>query len=163
MKKFTLIAILLISACGGSAEPTLMSPLPTNGPAATQPSNRKAPASASEAAVGKPFALNFGESVEFPEADLSIRFEAVLADSRCPANVQCIIAGWASVLLSADHRGQPLAEITLTSPPGQPDQVETFTLEGYTLRLVEINPYPQQPGEIQAEAYSLTLVLEGNN
>lgn len=151
MKKFALIIFLFLSACGGEAE----LPLPP-----AQPPNPKFPPQAAQAVIGQPFALNFGETAAFPEADLTITFEAVLTDSRCPANVQCVIAGWATVLLSANHRGQPLAEITLTSPPTQPEQVETFTLEGYTLRLVQINPYPQQPGEIQTEVYSLTLVLE---
>ena len=41
--------------------------------------------------------FGLGESVELPERGIGISFDQVVEDSRCPANVMCIVAGRAVI------------------------------------------------------------------
>lgn len=166
MKKLvpiSLLLTLLLAACGGSAEPTLLPPPPTEPPTQpsrpASPSNPKSPPSASDAVLGQPFALKVGESVSFPELDLTLTFEAILEDSRCPANVTCVHAGWATALLSGSYSSEPLGEVELTLPAARPEYFDTLALDGLTLQLQTVAPYPANPGDIDPDAYTITLLL----
>lgn len=81
------------------------------------------------------FAIPYGQGVVVPGSIFEVRFQAVLGDSRCPSDVVCIWAGEVKVELG----------LTLGDGPTVPAGLkvgETITHGGYTLALVEVDPYP---------------------
>ncbi|HUP24741.1 MAG TPA: hypothetical protein VNB06_17615 [Thermoanaerobaculia bacterium] len=60
-----------------------------------------------EAALGVPFELRLGDSARLASTRLELRFDAVVEDSRCPADVTCVWAGNAHLRLTASLSGTP--------------------------------------------------------
>jgi hypothetical protein len=87
--------------------------------------------------VGQQFSLRVGETagvVTSQVIDL-IRFNGVSQDSRCPADVQCITAGSATVLLSV-QTAVAVHDVTLEVPPeGTVEQVvDELTIVAFGVR-----------------------------
>ena len=85
------------------------------------------------------------------EPALSIRFDGVTGDSRCPADAICIQGGDAVVTLTATSiKGTRVHELhTGTMAPVQHDEV--------TISLVRLEPYPFSSGPIAPDDYRATL------
>lgn len=101
------------------------------------------------------FTLGVGETVEVDDADLSLTFTAVPRDSRCPRDVNCIVAGEALVLFEA-RRGGETTELSFEIPPGGADEQE---LDGITIELTELEPETDSTRSIDASDYTATLVV----
>lgn len=80
--------------------------------------------------------LHIGEQAHV--GNLSLEFVAVVQDSRCPVNVQCITAGNAKVQIRIknDKSGWITVELNTT------DQPTSFVHAGNEIRLLEILPKP---------------------
>jgi hypothetical protein len=112
------------------------------------------------AAVGAPFQLGLGEMLPIDDSGLSVKFTAVPEDSRCPADARCIWQGRAVVTLEVHAADAPLQALTLAIPGDlTPDAPELQAVGGYTLRLVDLAPYPATTGG-DPGPYVVTLVLE---
>jgi hypothetical protein len=85
------------------------------------------------------------------EPALSIRFNGVTGDSRCPADAICIQGGDAIVSLTTTSiRGTRSLELhTGTMAPVQHDEL--------TISLVRLEPYPFSSGPIEPNDYRATL------
>ena len=106
----------------------------------TPPDDRSAAGtrdSAAEKALGDTVRIDVGRTVTFDAGRLSVGFEAVEADSRCPADAMCVWQGDAAARfrLAVDGRRAGTTLHTAT----EPKQVE---YAGYVLRLVNVEPYP---------------------
>lgn len=96
------------------------------------------------------FVLAPGESARVSDADVSIRFMGVQADSRCPADAICIQGGDAIVrveVTSSTGGARTYDLHTATSQPVRHGDV--------SIALVELAPYPfasrpTQPGDYRA-------------
>jgi hypothetical protein len=82
-------------------------------------------------------AIRYGESIVVPGTILEVGFQALLADSRCPSDVVCVWEGEGRVELG----------VTLGDGPTMPVELNTGGLRstthgGYTITLVELDPYP---------------------
>ncbi len=166
---FTISALfsisLLIVSCGGGLPATELRPetppapqqtrTPTAAPKLEQPKlSQTAPA-----LLGQSFTLRPGETYSLTGSGVEITFVEISADSRCPETVECIIAGWvtATIIITVDgeqsraelHAGAPLADMAVEIPAG-----------AYTLRMIDVSPYPQEPGKISSDDYSAEFVLE---
>jgi len=98
-----------------------------------------------------------GESHRIPETDLTIVFETVVDDSRCPSGVTCIREGDAAVRLRIEKPATPPSSLTLhTSGPGNREAV----VDNVTLRLVEVKPYPSGDSKPRPEEYRVTLLIQ---
>ncbi len=98
-----------------------------------------APATSVRAALDQNFRLRRGETAAVGADGLTVRFVAVVEDSRCPMGVQCVRAGEAKVQLDlrlADERNA----VVLATEGGQPRQA---SFAGYDVRLVELDPSPR--------------------
>jgi hypothetical protein len=147
-----ILLILLLAACRESP-PTLA---PSITAAATLTST---PATAS-AQLNQPFQLQAGKTAILPEANLSIKFDAVLGDSRCPKTVVCVWSGEVKIALSVSVAGEPPTRVELT----------TLTVNGQNVALVgayhiellqAVDPYPQVPEQkIPFEAYTIPLIVK---
>ena len=106
---------------------------------------------------GEAFTLELHERATLDAIHTSVRFLEVSEDSRCPSQVQCVWAGNGAVVLEVAPADADATEDTLhTNPESGPSGV---VLAGYELRLLQLNPYPDAPGDISPIDYRATLAL----
>lgn len=92
---------------------------------------------------------------------LSIRFDGIVSDSRCPGDVQCIWAGEASARFTVTPPGGQPVEVVLSDNPTVENQTGRVVVGGVALRLLVVTPYPQQAGvEIPAGSYQVRILAE---
>lgn len=124
----------------------------TSGAASPEPSP-----SPKVAELGKPFELKRGQSATVSGAELTVGFEGVSEDSRCPTGVQCVWEGDASV------------EVTLLKPPAEKAtrvlhtsarEPREATYQGLKVRLKDLTPQPKEGAPVAAQEYRVTLVVE---
>ena len=81
-----------------------------------------------------------------------------IQDSRCPSDVTCIWEGEAKVLIDVVKDGQDLGNFNLTSRAGEKElAVQSF--EGFSIRVVKVDPYPISSKKILPSDYVVTLVV----
>ena len=105
-------------------------------------------------ALGEEFALKPGQTASVQDGALTVRFESVSNDSRCPRGVTCIWEGDAVVALSA-HRGN-----------AAPNRHELHTSglyareanEGpFRIELLKLDPLPAEGAPVDPKEYVATL------
>jgi hypothetical protein len=93
-----------------------------------------------------------GETASVPAAGLTIRFDGVIGDSRCPADVVCIQGGDAIVRIEViPDRGSPA---TFELHTGDMKPVRYVAL---TIALETLVPYPFSSRTIDPDEYRATL------
>jgi len=114
------------------------------------------PAAPGRATLGETFKLTAGGVAVVQGEDLQVGFDRVLSDSRCPRGAQCIREGEAKirVWLSKPPRGRAEHELQ-TTPPVAAEAL----YEGYRIRLVTLEPYPQVDRTIRSSDYVATLLV----
>jgi hypothetical protein len=136
-----LLAATLLSACAG---------------ATTDPSPRPASdARIVDARAGENVTLSVGETARFHGGQFAVTFRRVSQDSRCPSTVVCVWAGDGAVQLWM-KRGWQSASATVHTL----EEPKTAELDGYTVRLIELQPYPAS-SPIDPAAYFVTLRVDG--
>jgi len=104
--------------------------------------------------------LAYGKAIAIDEVD--IEFVEVLEDSRCPANVNCIQAGKAVVLVNVFANGEFLEERKLEFyPSGFSNEIVTtlFYAEGLRITGLNLMPYPVASSKTPKEMYFLELAV----
>jgi hypothetical protein len=103
--------------------------------------------------LGEPFELKFGETAQMVDDRVSVTFDGVVEDSRCPLDVQCVWAGRFIAALSAalpDGTRQAF-ELQLGASEG---------VLGYDIALHEVLP-PRTEGTTPSDdSYALTLTVD---
>jgi len=78
---------------------------------------------------------------EFGSETVYLCFDSLLEESRCPRNARCIWQGFALVKFTFKESGQQhsvkLSTITMQGIPSK-----DTTISGYTIRLLNVLPYP---------------------
>jgi len=128
--RVVLITVLSSAGCGGSV---------------TQPDPRP---------IGQPFELRVGTSTTV-EGGLTLTFDRVTTDSRCPMDVVCVWAGDAIVAVSLSQAADGSATRELHTDASQS---ETSYL-AYSIRLVRLAPYPRTDRETRPGDYVATLAV----
>ncbi len=97
------------------------------------------------------------ESFVVPDTSLTIVFEDVESDSRCPVRVTCVWAGDAVVRLRLEvPRARPVRHTLHTS-----EQLgRAITHEGTRIQLVTLEPLPSPEAAPLRHDYRLTLAIE---
>src|SRR6056297_1147996 len=90
--------------------------------------------------IGKPFKIKLGQTLEFQGTDLSITFEELLEDSRCPDGATCVWAGNGRVSIKLNELQ---AELNTHLDP------KSIDLSGYEINLLSLAPYPEINNEIE--------------
>jgi hypothetical protein len=109
------------------------------------------------AQLNAPVDLRHGWTVFWPQADLTLHFQAVLGDDRCPRQVICEWAGEARLQVSVQAGDSPPRRFELSTYPYFGE--DHLLYAGYSLRLVDVSPYPEQPNEERTpDDYRITLV-----
>lgn len=107
--------------------------------------------------LGTTFELKAGESAEVAAVRLTVTFERVTEDSRCPLKVQCVSEGDATAEVSLAK--PPAAKATRTLHTSGRFPQET-TYEGLKVRLEDLTPYPKDGVATEPRAYRVSLVVE---
>ncbi|MDP2729424.1 MAG: hypothetical protein Q8O55_02945 [Dehalococcoidales bacterium] len=125
----SLILIIFLSGCSGGA--------------------------AVSANLGEVFTIGVGQSALIKGEDMTVKFEEVIGDSRCPENVTCVWEGEASIRVAITHKG--INNTLVLNQPGHTEQAEeTFIDYIFTYSL---NPYPREGEQISPDEYRLTLTI----
>jgi hypothetical protein len=107
-----------------------------------------------EAVLGTPFELRAGETSALPNG-LTLTFHAVRQDSRCPIDAICVSAGDAIVAIS-------VMRATGTREPHDlhtDRRASSLRIDGLTLALTELRPYPRSDRQTQPGEYVATFLI----
>jgi hypothetical protein len=78
---------------------------------------------------------------KFSGEKVNLCFDSLLSESRCPVNARCIWQGYAlAKFIFKEGAQQHEVILSTVSMQGIPSQ--DTTISGYTIRLVDIHPYP---------------------
>lgn len=100
--------------------------------------------------IGKPFKIKLGQTLEFQGTDLSITFEELLEDSRCPEGATCVWAGNGRVSIKLNELQ---AELNTYLDP------KTTSLSEYSIELISLSPYPMIDRVIEKEDYMAEMLI----
>ena len=125
---------LLLAACASAPGARIQEPAPADGTVVL--------------AIGKP--------QRAPGTDLTVTFEAVVADSRCPTGVQCVWAGEVAVRIRLAAPNMAPATATLHS---NLETAKETTYAAWKLSIQDVTPYPTATGGVRPEDYRLTLLI----
>ena len=101
--------------------------------------------------ISRDVVLAPGQTSAIPEASVSIRFERVNGDSRCPGDAICILGGNAQVQIQVLRAGRS-QDHTLNTADSRP-----VVDQDLTISLVELSPYPFSSRPFPPEDYRATL------
>lgn len=132
----SLLAVAALTACG---------------PADPQPDGRPSP---SVTMVGDTAFLELPVGRSADNGEISVTFETVTEDSRCPTGVQCVWAGNASVRLTLESGDE--AEVVVLGSALEPRQA---TFAGYTLTLRDLVPRPASEQPLDRAAYVARIAI----
>ena len=115
------------------------------------------------AQLDAPFTLQPGQwaMLDATQEGFSVQFQAVTEDSRCPARVNCAWSGEARVQIGV-RTDEPQNAITFELTTNPAEAGASVQYHGYTVALVDVQPYPQQDfasDEIDADEYSVTFMI----
>lgn len=105
---------------------------------------------------GREFTLRPGQFVKIRGEDLTIKFDGVISDSRCPKDVVCVWAGEALMQLTTTLVGDVKTHSLLM--PGLSDKAE-YVFDGYIITFY-LSPYPASQTPISKDKYRLTLMVK---
>jgi hypothetical protein len=135
--RYLLAAFMLASVyagCNGGAAPVSMPTGPT-------------------IALGQEFTLGPGQTASLADGALSVRFERVSEDSRCPQGVNCVWEGDAVVALVAARAGGTGQHQLHTS-----GRFARQVMEGpYRIELLKLEPVPAEGTQVPPAQYTATL------
>ena len=94
-----------------------------------------------------------GENASVLGGRLTLRFDDVVSDSRCPTSEQCVWAGRAEVALTADAGGTS-ASYRVFAPGASPTGVAH---EEFRIELLRLDPHPKTSGGIPKDQYRATF------
>ena len=99
--------------------------------------------------------LGIGRSVVIPEEGLSIGFESVLEDSRCPLGAVCIWEGNARIVVRIGKWGDrdTTAQLSTFLAPREAVYLN------YMVRLLALEPVPVEGVPTDTARYKVTLVV----
>lgn len=114
------------------------------------------PAAADTVLIDQPFVLQLGQQLRWPQGELTLHFERVLLDSRCPRGERCVIAGVARIRIRVEGAGAVRQDLDLQLPD-QPSGL--LPAQAATLTLLRLTPYPVS-GQVAAPVpVQATLVI----
>jgi hypothetical protein len=104
--------------------------------------------------IGEPFTCATGKAYQV-EDGLSFSIDSI-NDSRCPVGLLCFWTGDVSLYFNINQNNQRTDTLIymLTRNP--------FTIDGYTWRILEVNPYPEAGREINPSDYRVKMVIFHN-
>ncbi len=103
--------------------------------------------------IGVPFNVGVGSHVLIQNG-VEINVLGI-EDSRCPADVLCVWQGEAKISVNVTKDSQDLGNFVLSTL----EEKSTQRFDSFTIKLVEVQPYPYSNKEIMLSDYVITLVV----
>jgi hypothetical protein len=110
-----------------------------------------------QASIDNQFSLGIGQIAELKGEQLTIQFEGIRDDSRCPKGATCIWQGNVSSILQINDNG--LSSKIVLIEPGLSDQYYKNTYKQYEFTS-HVQPYPELGKKISNEDYLLFLTVK---
>ncbi len=107
--------------------------------------------------LGQPFSMRTGQTVRVDRGNLSLTFTGVTNDSRCPKGLDCLVAGEATVVISARLANGESAALTIKVPAGEGAASQ---FQGYSITIIELEPYPEGGKRIEPADYTVKVLVE---
>ena len=107
--------------------------------------------------LGESFTLGMGEAARVEDAEITVTFQEVSSDSRCPKDVNCIQAGEAVVVLALESAAGKKTLVELAVPPGGSSPAAAF--EAFRVTVVELEPQTESTRSIDPSGYVATVRL----
>jgi len=92
------------------------------------------------------------------ENQITVRIDSVLNDSRCPSDVVCVWEGNAAVRFILNNDGDE-TKFVLNTHGGDNFRSDTI-IDGYSVQLVKLNPYPVSTNVISNDEYVAELLIK---
>jgi hypothetical protein len=134
---------------------------PTSGP---EPQATPTPEAAGNTAeLGQPFTLAVGESATIGETALTLTFEEILLDGRCPSAVNCAADGPVIAFISVRRADETPSTFEMNPDPqkarlaGIPPNI--VTLDPYEIELTAVEPHPEQPEDLMNLPYTAAFIV----
>ncbi len=99
--------------------------------------------------------LALGKSIQLD--DVTITFEKVLEDSRCPKDVQCVWAGQIKVQLKIEEKNRTSTQKNIIFSPTSKDDKIVYSSDVKSINALEVMPYPQTNNTVAEREYILLL------
>ena len=106
--------------------------------------------------LGDTLVVRIAETWADESNTISVRFDSMAEDSRCPLHVECFWQGNAKAMLTCVS-GTGHAEFGLNTYSGFPRDTTVF---GRDVTLIDVMPYPVWQVPISKEDYSVKLVVK---
>ena len=106
--------------------------------------------------LGKKFSINFGETLYHNTVNLSIKFDSLIGDSRCPVDVVCVWEGDAEIKLKFSANSI-YNDFTLHTNKAYFNA--NTTLLDYKIELLDLLPYPNTEIQHLITQYEAEIVI----
>ncbi len=100
--------------------------------------------------------LSAHETRAVPGTTLTLTFERVVSDSRCPLEVMCVWVGNAEVEIGTSLGEGPAVPFRLNTALDP----RSFDFGAYRVTLSGVSPVPHEPGPIDPMEYRVQLLVE---
>jgi hypothetical protein len=105
--------------------------------------------------LGQEFELKINQEATIEGEGLTVAFESVLEDGRCPEDVNCIWAGNAKIKIKLSKRARTPGAVELNT--GVKPKSSSFL--NYDIKLVALNPRPKADKPVEKNEYKATLIV----
>ncbi len=109
--------------------------------------------------VGREFKIKAGRTATLDGEGLRLRFVRVAADSRCPTGVECVWAGNAEVLIEVGAKSGRRKSVLRLNTNASPERPAESKYGRYTVKLLELSPYPREGRKLAASEYTVTILV----
>jgi hypothetical protein len=132
-------AFILTSACNKKIAATTGAEEPVSGPVKT-------------IVFGTTETMKIGETCKLEKSNVTFTFVEVVSDNRCPRGVNCIQAGEAVIIVKVAGGSPQKVKIDT-----DPKTVTRMPIEGGTVEMLALNPYPEAGARIDPAQRTLQI------
>jgi hypothetical protein len=112
-----------------------------------------------DASVGEEIIIQVFETATYCNENLSITFNAYPNESRCPSNITCVWAGFVEAELLVNLEGKDTV-LKLSTEPNVSDIPVQATVRDYSIKLIDVIPYPATNVRIDPNQFKVILSVE---
>jgi len=105
--------------------------------------------------LGQEFELKINQEAAIVGEGLSVVFESVVEDSRCPEGVDCIWSGNAKIRIKSSKQKHAPAPIELNTNV----EPKSSSYLDYEIKLVAVKPRPKADKPVQSNEYKAALII----